>query len=87
MDAATGVHLVNAAFPENEGKNLLDLQDANGKVIGREMLAVLADHDSGWVDYMWPRPGDKPASQKSSYVRKVTLGDKTLVVGAGYYLD
>ena len=52
MDAASGVHLVNAAFPENEGKNLLDLQDANGKVIGREMLAVLADHDSGWIDYI-----------------------------------
>ncbi len=86
MDSS-GVHLVNAAFPENEGKNLLDLQDANGKVIGREMLAVLADHDSGWVDYMWPRPGDKPASHKSSYVRKVTLGDKVLVVGAGLYTD
>jgi signal transduction histidine kinase len=86
MDSG-GVQLVNAAFPENEGKNLLDLKDTNGKVIGREMLAVLADADSGWVDYMWPRPGDKPASQKSSYVRKVTLGDKTLVVGAGYYRD
>lgn len=83
----SGVHLVNAAFPDNEGKNLLDLADANGKVIGREMLAVLAENDSGWVDYMWPRPGDDPASKKSSYVRKVTLDGRTLVVGAGLYLD
>jgi signal transduction histidine kinase len=82
-----GVQLVNAAFPENEGKNLLDLKDTTGKVIGREMLALLADRDAGWVDYMWPRPGDKPASQKSSYVRKVLLGDQMLVVGAGLYAD
>jgi signal transduction histidine kinase len=86
MDSS-GVHLVNAAFPENEGKNLLDLADENGKVIGREMLAVLADHDAGWVEYMWPRPGDVPATRKASYVRKVTLDGQMLVVGAGYYLD
>jgi signal transduction histidine kinase len=83
-----GVHLVNAGFPEHEGKNLLDLADENGKVIGREMLAVLADADFGWVDYMWPRPGDSPASQKSSYVRKATLPDgRTVIVGAGLYVD
>ena len=86
--ATSGVHLVNAGFPEHEGKNLLDLADENGKVIGREMLAVLANADSGWVDYMWPRPGDDPASRKSSYVRKATLPDgRTVIVGAGLYLD
>jgi signal transduction histidine kinase len=83
-----GVHLVNAGFPENEGKNLLDLKDSDGKVIGREMLAVLANADSGWVDYMWPRPGESPARRKSSYVRKAKLPDgRTVVVGAGLYLD
>lgn len=83
-----GVHLVNAGFPEHEGENLLDLEDADGKVIGREMLAVLADQDSGWVDYMWPRPGDAPASRKSSYVRRAKLPDgRRVVVGAGFYAD
>jgi signal transduction histidine kinase len=83
-----GVHLVNAGFPENEGKNLLDLTDSDGKVIGREMLAVLETADAGWVDYLWPRPGDTPTSKKSSYVRKATLPDgRVVVVGAGLYLD
>lgn len=83
-----GVQLVNAGFPDNEGKNLLDYTDDNGKVIGREMLALLADRDSGWVDYAWPRPGDQPSSTKSSYVRKVEMPDgRTVVVGAGIYLD
>lgn len=87
MDA-DGVHLVNAAFPENEGKNLLDLRDESGKLIGREMLALLETQDAGWVDYMWPRPGNQPASRKSSYVRKTYLDDgRMVVVGAGIYLD
>jgi hypothetical protein len=37
---------------------------------------------------LWPRPGDDPASKKSSYVRKVALPDgQTLIVGAGIYVD
>ena len=83
-----GVHRVNAGFPEHEGRNMLDFTDENGKQIGREMVALLAGQESGWVDYMWPRPGDDPASKKSSYVRKVTLpGGETMIVGAGIYTD
>lgn len=88
MDAASGVHLVNAGFPEREGTVMIDFVDENGKVIGREMLAQLETADSGWVDYMWPRPGDERAQQKSAYVRKVRLEDgRDLVVGAGIYVD
>jgi signal transduction histidine kinase len=84
----SGVHRVNAGFPEHEGENMLDFADADGKRPGRAMLALLADRDSGWVDYMWPRPGDDPASKKSTYVRKVSLPDgQTLIVGAGIYAD
>jgi len=88
MDAASGVHLVNAGFPEREGTVMIDFADENGKVIGREMLAVLESADSGWVDYMWPRPGSQRSHRKSAYVRKVTLPDgRDLVVGAGIYSD
>jgi len=81
-----GVQHVNAGFPENEGKNLLDLKDPNGKVIGREILALLDDRSTGWVDYLWPRPGDTRPVQKSTYVRKVDVDGRMLVVGAGMYL-
>lgn len=85
MDEA-GVQHVNAGFPENEGENLLDLKDPTGKVIGREMLALLEHQENGWVDYLWPRPGDTRPIQKSTYVRKVVVDDRTMVVGAGMYL-
>lgn len=81
-----GVQVVNAGFPDVEGQNLLDLADEDGTVIGREILALLADREAGWVDYKWPRPGDEKAVGKSTYVRRVTLPDgRELIVGAGIY--
>ena len=79
-----GTLLVNNAFPENEGKDLSDLEDADGKAFVREMLAVPAD-GSAWVDYKWPRPGDTWPSAKSSYVRNVEINGQRLFVGSGVY--
>ena len=79
-----GTLLVNNAFPENEGKDLSDLEDHDGKPFVREMLAVPAG-GAGWIDYKWPRPGDTWPSAKSSYVRKVEIDGQRLVVGSGVY--
>lgn len=84
MDSS-GVQRVNAAFPDNEGKNLLELEDEEGTVIGREMLEVVHDRGAGWVDYLWPKPGDTATSEKSAYVEGVEVEGQLLVVGAGYY--
>ena len=79
-----GTLLVNNAFPENEGKDLSDLEDSDGKPFVREMLAVPAD-GSAWVDYKWPRPGDTWPSAKSSFVRHVEINGQRLFVGSGVY--
>ena len=79
-----GTLLVNNAFPENEGKDLSDLADTDGKAFVREMLAVPAG-GSAWVDYKWPRPGDTWPSAKSSFVRNVEINGQRLFVGSGVY--
>ena len=80
----SGTMLVNNAFPENEGKDLSDLEDHDGKAFVREMLAVPAG-ESAWVDYKWPRPGDTWPSAKSSFVRSVEIDGRRLYVGSGVY--
>ena len=80
-----GVELVSPTSPELEGTSLLDFQDVNGKFVIRDTIAMLRDQDAGWIDYMWPRPGETSPSKKSSYVRKVKVGDDVLYVGAGVY--
>jgi len=82
-----GVTLVNAAFPDEEGKNRLDLKDANGKPFVREIIDMLKTRDSGWVDYAWPKPSETRPSKKSAYVRKAKLDKDTVYVGAGIYTN
>lgn len=82
----TGVELVNPAFRNLEGRNLYDLKDTRGKPLVREMFKVVQDHDSGWVDYMWPKPGESLSTQKSTYVKKAKLGNQWLLIGCGVYL-
>jgi signal transduction histidine kinase len=80
-----GLELVNPALPNFEGRNVLDLVDAQGKYLNREMIELLRTQPSGWVTYMWPKPGENVPTQKDAFVHRAKLGDKTLVVGCGVY--
>lgn len=82
-----GIERVSPAQPELVGHSVLDLKSADGKVSSREMMKMLETKDAGWVDYMWAKPGTTRQVRKSSYVTKTKLGDKTLYVGCGVYLD
>ncbi|MGH7850529.1 MAG: cache domain-containing protein [Thermodesulfobacteriota bacterium] len=82
----SGVDLVNPGFPNLEGRNILDVKDTRGKMLIREMLRVVETGGSGWVDYMWPKPGESVSTQKSAYVSKAKMGDKWVLIGSGVYL-
>jgi len=81
-----GIDLVNPGFPNLEGRNLLDLKDSQGKQLIREMFKVVQTSGSGWVDYMWPKPGESVSTRKSAYVSKAKMGDQWVLVGSGVYL-
>jgi signal transduction histidine kinase len=81
-----GVDLVNPGFPNLEGRNILDVKDTQGKRPIRKMLQVAETTGSGWVDYMWPKPGESVSTQKSAYVAKAKIGDQWVLVGCGVYL-
>jgi len=84
---AKGVDLVNPAFPQHEGRNVLALRDSRGKFFIKDMMAMLADRDSGWITYSWPKPRTTKPSDKETYVKKVRNGDEVFYVGSGIYLD
>ena len=81
-----GIELVNPAFPNLEGRDLLDVKDTHGKYLNREMIQLVQTSGSGWSDYMWPKPGDSVSTQKSAYVSRAKLRDKQVMVGCGVYL-
>lgn len=81
-----GVEVVNPAFPTVEGKLMIDQKDSSGKPFYRDMIAMIRAKGSGWIDYMWPKPGESVSTQKSAFVHAAKKGDETVMVGCGVYL-
>ncbi len=78
------VMLMHPIMDKMEGRELMSLQDVNGKRFFVEFLSAAKD-GGGWVEYMWPKPGTKEAVRKVSYVMPAKLDGKDVVVGCGYY--
>ncbi len=82
-----GTILMHPANPELETKSIIDLKDANGKAFMREFIETAKTKGSGYVDYMWPKPGEKSPSKKLSYVKRTIMPDgEMVIVGAGAYI-
>lgn len=84
MDAE-GTELVNSAFPNLEGQNLLGHKDAAGKLLVKEMLDKTQGGKSAWVEYYWARPGSAEQVRKMAYVKRIEADGEEMVVGAGMY--
>ena len=69
--------------PKLVGKNLIDLKDTNGKMYVAEFISVAKNAGEGWVTYTWPKPGEKEASPKVTYVYRVP--GENVAVFAGVY--
>lgn len=82
-----GTELVNPMFPKLEGRNILDLKDAEGKYATRDMFKLLKNKDAIWKEGAWPKPGEEKPSKKLAYIRKIILDGKVLAVGAGFCPD
>jgi signal transduction histidine kinase len=87
VDKPDGVEVVNGAFPNIEGRNLIDYKDSKGSFLVRNYINVALIKGSGWVDYLWPKPGETTPSEKHTYVKKVKHDDEIFIVGSGAYLD
>jgi signal transduction histidine kinase len=59
------------------------LQGTRGKKIFPEVCQATEKASGVWVEYWWPKPGEKEGSRKISYVLKA--GNTPYVVGAGIY--
>ena len=74
---------MNAAFPQREGTNIAGQKDAKGKPFQDEILQTAATEGSGWISYMFPKPGQNEFSEKWAYVKKVTLNGTPGLIASG----
>ena len=79
--------LLNPAFPKREGTNPSGEKDANGKMFHDEFLKTVRAKGAGWVDYMFPKPGQTQISHKWSYIIGAKIDGVAIVIGAGLFMD
>ena len=71
--------------PELDGKDLSQMQDANGMYLFKEMADIAVKNGSGMLQYFWAKPGfDKP-QPKMSFVE--LFKPWGWVIGTGEYID
>jgi cytochrome c len=79
-----GKMLAHPIQPELTRKpTLVNVKDTGGKPLFMEYIAVADSKGKGWVDYIWPKPGQDQAVAKTSYIYRVP--GTPYIVGAGIY--
>ena len=77
--------LLNPAFPTREGTNVSGQTDANGKAFHDAIIRTAETKGSGWVEYMFPKPGQTQPSEKWAFVKAVKIDGVPALVASGFY--
>ncbi|CAN7658010.1 methyl-accepting chemotaxis protein [Rhizobium sp. LjRoot30] len=77
--------LMHPIKPELNGQDVTGMKDPNGKALFVEFVKVAKAQKSGFVDYIWPKPGIKEPVRKLSHV--ALFEPWGWVVGNGVYID
>lgn len=76
-----GTWLVYPPNPKHEGKSVLNVRDADGKLLVQEIVATARTQGEGWVEYRWLNPVSNRIEPKLSYVKAVPGKDMVVYVG------
>jgi methyl-accepting chemotaxis protein len=77
--------LMHPTSAKLEGKEVGAIADPNGMHLFVAMVDIARTQGSGFLSYMWPKPGSEQPVPKISYVKAVPAWG--WVIGSGVYLD
>jgi cytochrome c len=86
QDCEEGKSVAHPISPELEGQDIGTLTDETGKAFAQELCEAAQQPQGGWVEYMWPKPGEQEPSRKVSYAKAVA-GTPYTVLGGVYDED
>ena len=67
------------------GRSLAKARDGKGKPFFAEINQMAEKKGQGWVEYYWPKPGEKDLSVKATYVDLAQFEDVKYVITCGIY--
>lgn len=76
-----GKNLAHGANPKMQGKDLIDLKDADGKYFVRERIDLAKTKGKAWQDYKFVNPISKQIEPKSMYIEKY----EDMIINCGIY--
>ncbi len=79
----TGTWLVYPVKPEGEGKSVINVKDADGKMLVQELVNTAKDKGEGWVEYRWLNPVSNKIEPKVTFVKMVP--ERNVFVYVGVY--
>lgn len=83
-----GFRVVYPPDLSGEGQNMSSLIDFNGKPIGRLFIDIaVSQNGEGWIEYSWPKPGETTPLSKETFIKGVSLGNQSYLVGSGLYVE
>ncbi|NMG31829.1 cache domain-containing protein [Aromatoleum evansii] len=77
--------LMHPIKPELDGRDMSDAADPKGKRLFVEFVKVVRKDGAGFVDYLWPKPGESEPQPKISYVKG--FAPWGWILGTGVYVN
>jgi methyl-accepting chemotaxis protein len=77
--------VAHGTTPALVGKDMSETKDPTGKRLVVEMVALVQQSGSGFIDYVWAKPGAEQPQPKLSYVTGFTPW--SWVISTGVYID
>jgi cytochrome c len=85
LDCSKNTIAAHPIKPELVGKDITTMTDTKGNRFFGQLCAATQKPSGVWVEYWWPKPGEKEGSRKISYAQQAD--NTSYVVGAGIYDD
>jgi len=76
-----GTWRVYPPMPSGEGRSVLEVKDATGKYIVRDIIKAASEQGEGWTEYRWLNPATKEIGPKITYLKRVPGTDLIAYVG------
>ncbi len=83
LNCNKGINATHVIKPKLVGKNLMGLKDITGKLFFAEFCQKAKNENGGWVEYQWPKVGERETSRKITYILNVK--NTPYQVAAGIY--
>ncbi len=81
-----GIEMLFADKPEFEGRNLLNMQDTQGKYVIKDMIKLVRQSGAGFYEYHWTKPRAAGKDYKKiAFVKR--FAPLNWFIGTGLYVD